>query len=90
MEKQIFTVTTIFSYYPDEEPNFDADYSALWVSLNGELLDQFGDWYHDKGDEKVGAFIKGYASAKGWVETQDYEIEYKNKAVLEGKEYDYE
>jgi hypothetical protein len=52
----------ILEMFPSEE-DFDGDYYAIKVELNGEVIAEFGDYYHDNGDTKAEGFIKGYCKA---------------------------
>jgi len=68
----------IYSVYPNED-NIGGDEWGIDLEVNGELIAQFGDYYHDKGSEKAVGFIKGYAYIKGWKEKEDYIIKYDNR-----------
>lgn len=47
----------------ESEDCFGGDYDAVALTLDGKLLKTFGDYYHDKGEERAEAYAKGYARA---------------------------
>ena len=49
--------------FPSED--FGGDYYGIKVLINDELVAEYGDWYHDKGDVMADGFIEGYCHAKG-------------------------
>jgi hypothetical protein len=59
-------------YVFEDEDSFGGDYLEVRLLLNGEHITTFGDEYHDKGSEKVEAYVEGYTNAKDWKETKDW------------------
>lgn len=49
--------------YFTDDPECDADYAAVevWLEDEGQMtrVREYGDYYHDKGDEKADGFIDG-------------------------------
>lgn len=48
------------TYFMEDDEDFSGDYS--WIELrrpNGELVVWYGDYYHDKGSEKMDGFLDG-------------------------------
>ena len=68
----------IYYVFPDED-DFGTDEWAIHLELNGKVIAEYGDYYHDKGSEKAKGFIDGYAYAKNWKEKTDYIIKHDNK-----------
>ena len=50
---------TIITHFEDIDSDCDGDYFSVDVLIDDELVIEYGDWYHDNGAEKAGAFIKG-------------------------------
>ena len=46
---------TVEYYYPNGDRALD--YCGIILYLNDEPIAEYGDWYHDKGDEKTQGFI---------------------------------
>jgi hypothetical protein len=46
------------------------DYSKVTVEMDGMLLREFGDYYHDKGHEKADAYIMAFYDLFGLAEVQ--------------------
>lgn len=61
-------------HYAEDDKEFVGDYYSIELFINGKLVKKFGDWYHDKGDEKCDAFIDGVTYFK-YEEDIDYELE---------------
>lgn len=55
----------IILHYAVGNDEFDGDYSAVSVYLGSKKLKTYGDYYHDKGEERAESFCEGYALAKG-------------------------
>ena len=68
----------IYSVFPSED-DVDGDEWQTHLELNGKIVAEYGDYYHDKGSEKAKGFIKGYAYANNWEEKIDYIIKNDNK-----------
>lgn len=83
------------TYYTKDEGDEEGsaiggDYS--WIELRdkqGELVVWYGDYYHDKGEEKMSGFID---AIKCFNAPYSIKIEYEEKETLEyspeGKEYE--
>lgn len=54
----------IVLHYDIGNDEFDGDYSAVSVYFGSKLLKRYGDYYHDKGEERAESFCEGYALAK--------------------------
>ncbi len=50
--------------FPSKD-DFGGDYSSVEVAFDGKTVAEFGDYYHDKGDDKADGFIEGVAFALG-------------------------
>jgi len=53
-------VVKILTHYPVDDPDCTGDYCSVDVLVDGELVRQYGDWYHDKGDVQARAFVEGF------------------------------
>ena len=71
----------IYSEYPSED-DIGGDEWGIQVELDGKIVAEYGDYYHDKGSEKAIGFIDGVAYTMGWKEKVDYIIKYDNKVVV--------
>ena len=50
----------IVTHYDREDTDFPGDYCEIEIfDKDGNSIAWFGDYYHDKGDEKVEGFIQG-------------------------------
>ena len=47
----------IVKHYSIEDPEFYGDYGSIQIFINGDLAIEYGDYYHDKGQEKVDGFL---------------------------------
>jgi hypothetical protein len=65
-------------HYAEEDKEFISDYYSIELFINGERIKKYGDWYHDKGDEKCDAFIEGIMYMYGGG------IDYKLEEVADG------
>lgn len=72
MRKKI-TVQTV--YYKDDE-EFERDYHSIRILQDGEIIQEYGDHYHDKGEEKS----EGFIDALRLVGKNKYEFHYENIA----------
>ena len=57
---------TIKKHFAEEDTECISDYIDIEVFVDDELVYTAGDWYHDKGDEKVEGFIEGYIKRSGF------------------------
>ena len=76
--KKVFVVTGLFQ----SEDDFNGDAEAFVVMLEGKKLAEFGDDYHDKGQDKAEGFIFGYSKAMNY----DYEIKYSASVISDKEE----
>lgn len=66
MDEIKFEIRYIHYYYEgDEVSDCGGDYHECELLLNGEVIRQFGDYYHDKSEYTVDGFIDGYYFARG-------------------------
>jgi major membrane immunogen (membrane-anchored lipoprotein) len=65
--KTKITVTTWFGYYDEEDKDedFGGDCQGVDIYIDGKLVKSYGDYYHDKGEEKAEGFIDGVAYILG-------------------------
>lgn len=68
----------IYSVYPSED-DVGGDEWGIEVVLNGILIAEYGDSYHNKGSDKALGFIDGYTYAKSMRKGVHYTIKYDNK-----------
>ncbi len=68
----------IYNVYHCED-EIGGDEWEIHLELDGKIIVEYGDYYHDKGSEKVKGFIDGYTYAKNWKKKEDYIIKYDNK-----------
>ena len=70
-------VTTHFS---EDDTDFGGDYFSIDIKTeDGTEVTSFGDQYHDKGEDKVDAFVEGVEWATG------QEVEIERVCVADGK-----
>ena len=69
---------TIITHYAENDPEFTSDYHSIGIYIDGELVREYGDSYHDKGKEKV----EGYLNALDDLTMLDA-IEHKSVADYE-------
>jgi hypothetical protein len=51
---------TVITHYLEDDPECYGDYDHITIEdESGDQITSFGDYYHDKGDDKVDAFIEG-------------------------------
>ena len=50
----------VVTHFPSEDLNFTSDYVRIEVFVEGFKAVEYGDSYHDKGQEKVQGFIDAY------------------------------
>ncbi len=56
----------IVTHFTTDDPEFCADYYDIELfDESDELVTEFGDYYHDRGDDKVEGFIEGAEWALG-------------------------
>jgi hypothetical protein len=46
-------------HYPKSDVNCEGDYWEVRLISDGKMIKGYGDYYHDKGSEKISAFIEG-------------------------------
>ncbi len=77
--KTFYIISEFPKYNDDNEEDGEQDFGGeAWgycVKLDGKVLADFGDYYHDKGFEKSEAYIEGYTDA---LELTDFEIKQEN------------
>ena len=49
----------IIEHFDVSDPKFSGDYREIEILINEKQVALFGDYYHDKGQERAEAFIKG-------------------------------
>ena len=47
----------VLTHYLKSDPQFQGDYVSVEIFANGLKLKSYGDYYHDKGTEKVAGFL---------------------------------
>ncbi len=63
--KKVITVTQV-THYPEDDPKGNGDYYDIeLLDAEGKVIATFGDYYHDKGQEKAEGFIQGVEYALG-------------------------
>lgn len=55
----------IVTIYPDHDPECVGDYESVEVEFDGKVVIRFGDYYHEKGDVRADAFVRGVQYALG-------------------------
>lgn len=49
---------TVITHYPTDDPDCGGDYANIdIVDAKGKTIAAYGDYYHDKGQEKVQGFL---------------------------------
>lgn len=63
----------IVTHYQIEDTECNGDYYDIELFIDGKLVKEFGDYYHEKGDVKVEAFLEGikYATKKKMTVTNE-------------------
>lgn len=49
----------VITYYPKDDEDFSGDYSRVVIKINGKIVRQYGDAYHEKGDTRAESFLDG-------------------------------
>ena len=65
----------------ENKDDFGGDEFGVYLEIDGKKVVDYGDYYHDKGSEKVVGFVDGYCFALGikppgslkWIDRCDYE-----------------
>ena len=47
----------IIKHYAKNDPKFDRDYTGIDIIIDGDLVIEYGDSYHDNGQEKSEGFV---------------------------------
>lgn len=55
----------IITHYAKDDPQFVYDYCDIEIFVDGKLVKEYGDYYHDNGKEKVEGFIDAYKDIYG-------------------------
>lgn len=50
---------TVTTHYGTDDPECECDYYEIVVTSGRKKIAHFGDWYHDKGADKLAGFIQG-------------------------------
>ena len=60
---------TVTTHYPKSDPKFQGDYYEVDVAVRAadgrEFAAQYGDYYHDKGHDKVEGFVDAVQTILG-------------------------
>ena len=56
---------TIVMHYHKEDKDFMSDCGNVDIIVNGLKAKTYGDWYHDKGEEKAQGFIDAFKFIHG-------------------------
>ena len=67
----------VVTHYDIEDTDCGGDYHDVEVLVADELVAQYGDYYHDKGEEKAEAFVDGFRAA---TPEADYDVTWPNVA----------
>ena len=49
----------IIQHYQEDDPDYISDYVDVEVFVDGDLIREYADGYHDNGDIKAEAFVEG-------------------------------
>lgn len=52
-------IEVIIHYCKNADAQCTGDYSAVTVNIDGKLCAYYGDYYHDKGEERADGFVDG-------------------------------
>lgn len=55
----------VITHYPEDDPEFMADYAGVTVKVDGEVVQEYEDSYHGRGREKAEGFVDGFRAALG-------------------------
>jgi|GEM_PF-6372807 len=47
----------IVTHFLKDDPECICDYTSVDILINGKRVEDYGDAYHDRGDEKVDGFL---------------------------------
>lgn len=53
----------IITHFPTDDEDCNGDYYDVEVQIDGKVVASFGDYYHDKGQDKAEAWKDGYIAA---------------------------
>lgn len=67
-------------YQFESKEDFGGDELGVYLEIAGKKVEEWGDYYHDKGSEKLQGFVAGYCFALNikpipnikWIERADY------------------
>lgn len=63
----------IVTHYCVDDVEFDGDYTGIELfDGDGNLIEEYGDWYHDKGQVIVEGFLEGVSYATGQIPDVEY------------------
>lgn len=62
----MYTIQIIQHFYVADE-QCGGDYYSVTIEVNGEQIMEFGDYYHDKGEESANGWVGGFIYAMGQV-----------------------
>lgn len=68
---------TVVTHY---EKAYGGDYTKVTVEMDGDVLREFGDRYHDKGREKADAYTMAFYDLFGH---QEVEVRYESREDTE-------
>lgn len=60
-----YQTALIVTHYESSDEECDGDYYDIELFIDNKLVKTFGDYYHDKGEERVDAFIEGVEFTQG-------------------------
>ena len=49
----------IVQHYQEDDPDCISDYVDVEVFVDGNLIREYSDWYHDKGGTRAESFVEG-------------------------------
>lgn len=73
----------ILKHYQKDDKEFSGDYSSIEILFDNKITVIYGDFYHDKGQERSEAFIEGFLKAVDLIGADRPRIEHKKIADSE-------
>ena len=70
----------ITEHYNKEDKLFERDYLSIDIEVDGQLIKEYGDYYHDKGYEKMLGFLDALKYLVSVSEIDPVTITYKKVA----------
>jgi hypothetical protein len=69
--------------YAFDDPEMTSDYYAIEIYVDNKLMRSYGDYYHDKGYDKMQGWLDGFIDGVSLHNTELTNVVYTSKADCE-------